>query len=265
MEMIGRVSRGSKMDQVYIPKNRAGLAIGNYVSIKPIDINISIEYAQSRKPVFYKLSNLEKIKVMIIGELLTLILANTKNVNNIIITGSFLNKGFSFNDLDILIIMEEKEGQDRLKKLIESSIGINTHIILLSNKELLEGISHDPVFEMMLSRYVSLNKIIYKKKRIINYQFLDLSLLKSKPLIDNFELLNGKEKYYLTKNMVSILFFITKKDLSDKIIDKEIEKLFGIKIERLKDNLIEKNKFVKLYQEIYNKTQNLLFTKNGSK
>ena len=40
MEIISRVSKGSKMDQIYIPKNRAGLTIGEYVVITPLSREI---------------------------------------------------------------------------------------------------------------------------------------------------------------------------------------------------------------------------------
>ena len=36
MELIGRISKGSKMDQIYIPKNRIGFSAGEYVLILPI-------------------------------------------------------------------------------------------------------------------------------------------------------------------------------------------------------------------------------------
>ena len=37
MEIIAKISKGSNMDQVYLPKNRIGFDIGNYVLIKPFE------------------------------------------------------------------------------------------------------------------------------------------------------------------------------------------------------------------------------------
>ena len=45
MEIIAKISRGSKMDQVYIPKNRGGFSIGSYVILKPIKIKKPLQPA----------------------------------------------------------------------------------------------------------------------------------------------------------------------------------------------------------------------------
>jgi len=34
MELIAKISKGSKMDQVYIPKNRIGFSAGSYVMMR---------------------------------------------------------------------------------------------------------------------------------------------------------------------------------------------------------------------------------------
>ena len=118
----------------------------------------------------------------------------------------------------------------------------------------MSGLATDPLYSLMLSKCVSKNRIIFKVKRDINYKILDLQLLKSEELIDNFDFFNGEEKYYLILNMFSITFFIQNKKLSKEIINKAIERAFGITIKEIRENLIEKDKFVKTYKEIYNKT-----------
>ena len=52
VELVSRVSKGSKMDQVYIPKNRADFAIGSYVVIKPLE-TAQIAPKEEIKPLFY--------------------------------------------------------------------------------------------------------------------------------------------------------------------------------------------------------------------
>jgi len=241
------------MDQVYIPKNRAGFSIGQYVTIMPLErLNSEKEDGKRIKPYFYNVKNLEPIKTRIIEEVFNLV---NKEINpeNIIITGSFLEKGFSFNDLDILIIDDKKIDVSLIKNKIESLTGIKTHIIVISKNELLSGLSIDPLYSLMLSKCVSKERIIFRIKRNINYKLLDLNLLKSKSLIDGFELLNGKEKYYLTFNMVAILLFISGKKLNREIVNKKIEELCKININELKENMV-KNDFLKKYKEVYNKT-----------
>ena len=262
MEIIGRISKGSKMDQIYIPKNRIGLTGGEYVLIIPLKEKIEKAAGKTRKqkfkPYFYNIKNLEPIKLRIIEEIFNLIEKKEK-FENIIITGSFLEQGFSFNDIDILLVSEKKINTETIKYEIENLIGIKTHIILLNSKSLYSGLSFDPLYILMLSKCVSSKRFIFNIKRKINYKLLDLNLLKSKSLIDNFEILNGNEKYYLILNMISILLFFQNKKLSKEIVNKEIEKLFSIKIQEIKENRIKPN-FLKKYKKIYNKTFNLIIS-----
>lgn len=250
MDLIAKISRGSKMDQIYLPKNRLGLPIGQYVSVIPL------EAKQRRKtkfkPYFYNLRNLEPLKLELIEKIFDIV--DEIHPENIIITGSFLQKGFKFNDIDVLIVKEEGRETNKIQKKIEELIQIKTHILILSAKTLNLGLSTDPLYILMLSRCVSKSRLIFKTKRKIDYKLLDLQLLKSKTLIDNFELLNGEEKYYFTMNMVSILLFIEGKKLTKEIVDKSLEGIFSVKVKELKENLVEKSTFIKKYKEIYNST-----------
>ncbi len=268
MELIGRISKGSKMDQVYIPKNRTGFFSGEYVVILPLDKKTEENRTKTKqfKPYFYNLKNLEPIKIRIIEEIFSLI-DKKLSPKNILITGSFLEHGFKFNDIDILIINEKKINFEIIKSQIENTTGIKTHILLLDNKSLISGLSSDPLYLLMLSKCVSKNRLIFNVKREINYPLLDLHLLKSKTLTDNFEILSGDEKYYFVLNMVSILLFVQGKKISKEIVNKEIEKLFSISSKEIKQNLINKQDFIKKYKESYNKTFNLIMdgVKNESK
>lgn len=254
MELIGRISKGSKMDQIYLPKNRAGLSNGQYVVITPLENKF--KQKEKIRPFFYNTKSIAPLKLMIIENIFRII-DEIKN-ENIIITGSFLEKGFKFNDIDILVIKEEKIDLKRLKEKIENEIGIKTHLILIDNKTLISGLSTDPLYILMLSKCISKKRIIIKEKRMIDYKILDFQLLKSKTLMDNFDILTGEEKYYFILNIMAILLFIQNKKLSKESVNDNIEKVFGIKIDEIKQNLIEKDKFIKKYSKIYNKTFNTI-------
>ena len=248
MELVSKISKGTKMDQIYLPKNRRGFGIGEYVIVKPLETRKVIE-----KPFFYNIKHIEPIKTDIVMEILNIINNITDRYENIIITGSFLDEGFNFNDIDIIIVTEEKLNEKYIKKSIEDTIKIKTHIIILNNKVLIEGLSIDPLYQMMLSRCITKKRFIFKVKYKINYKILDLHLLKSKLLIDNFDYLNGNEKYYLTRNMIAIFLYIHHKKVNKEIVDKEIGKLFNIRdIQEIKQNILNKDKFLKVYKKIYN-------------
>ncbi len=256
MEIIGRISKGSKMDQIYIPRNRDGFHSGQFVLITPLE-GKKEEKISRRKPIFYNVKDIEPIKLRIIEEIFELIDLEIES-KNVIITGSFLDKGFKFNDIDILIISEQKANRDSLREKIERDIGIKTHLLFLTNQELVVGLSYEPIYNVMLSKCVSEKRLIFNVKRKINYKTLDLALLKSKTLVDNFDELNGGDKHYLTFNMVSINLFVEGKKLNKENVNREIEKIFNIKMEELKDNIVDKKKFLFRFREYYDKTFNLI-------
>ena len=263
MELVSRISKGTRMDQVYIPKNRNGFDIGTYVVIKPLETEKVI-----KKPFFYNIKYIEPIKIGIIMGIFNTIGRIADKYENIIITGSFLDKGFNFSDIDIIIVSEDKLNKIQIKKSIEDMIKIKIHFIILNNKTLMEGLSIDPLYQMMLSKCIAKKRFIFKIDYKMDYKILDLHLLKSKLLINNFDYLNGIEKYYLTRNMIAIFLYIKHKKINKEIVDKEIEKLFNIKdIQEIKQNILDKNEFLRLYKKIYNNAFNKIMEniKHGTK
>lgn len=252
------------MDQIYISKNRTDFSIGSYVIIKQLK-----QEKITEKPYFYNLKNIEPIKVEIINRIFNIINKTINDYENIIITGSFLDQGFHFNDIDILLVTEEKVKEKHLKKIIEDQNKIKIHLIILSNKALIKGLETDPLYQMMISRCIAKKRFIYKVKTKFYYKILDLHLLKSNALTYSFDFLNGNEKYYLIRNTIAISLFLKHKKLNKESIGKEIKKIFNLEnTDIIKNNMIrDKKEFLKTYKEIHKETFNKLMkgVKNSSK
>jgi len=242
------------MDQVYLPKIRPpGFGVGNFVEIVP---------TQRKKINFYthNLNYLEPIKTLIKDELFDYFEA----VDNVILTGSFLEPGFNFSDVDVLLLTEGKVNPS-WKKYFQEKMGIAIHFTCLNRKSLIKGLKTDPLFQMMLSKYVIKKRELFKYQNEFNYKLLDLHLLKSKSLLTSFDLLTGKEKYKLVRNLVAINLFLKEKKLTKVLVDRHIEKTFGSGVvEQLKENLIEKS-FLKKFKKVYDQTFNDIMKKNESK
>lgn len=249
MEIISKISKGSKMDQVYIPKNRMGFSTGSYVVLKPLGTE-KIE----KKPFFYNVSTIEPIKLSLVNNIFNILSNTVENYSNILITGSFLEKGFNFNDIDIILISEDKIDAEYCEIMLNNNLGIKFHVILIDNKTLVKGLSTDPLYQMMLSRCISKNRFIYKTKPKFNYKILDLHLIQSKTLIDNFDFLTGDEKYKLVRNLISIDLFIKNKKVTNEIVDSTVRKIFGHNtVDKLKKNIlvVKKKKFLNKYKKLY--------------
>ena len=258
VELIGKISRGTRMDQIYIPKERLpGFDAGTFVLIKPV-----LE-KEKANPFYYNVPNLEPIKTVIIGEILDYF----KHFENVVITGSFLEKGFDFEDIDVILMADKKIGESNAERHFKSSLGINVHITALDHRTLLKGLKTDPLFQMMLSRFVSKKRVIFKFKNEVNYKLLDLHLLKSKALIGNFDFLVGKEKYKMARNLFAIKIFMENKKISAESINNDINGYFGKNaVENIKENLLDKG-FIDKYKKLYNETFKKIMAgiKDGSK
>lgn len=242
VNIISTISKGTKMDQIYLPKVRSpGFSIGDHVEIIP---------TKKEKVSFYThhVAQLEPLKSIIKDE----ILSYFEHAENVFITGSFLENGFEFNDIDVLVLGEpghEKSWSDHFKW----KLGLPIHIICLNRSSLVQGLQQDPLFQMMMSKYISRKRELFKYKSAFNYKLLDLHLLKSKILINNFDILAGKEKYNLVRNMLAISLFLKKKKLNKEIVDQEMEKIFGKGMpERLKWNTADKDTFLLKFRKAYN-------------
>ena len=254
MELIRKVSKGSRMNQIYIPKERMGFNVGTYVVIKPI------APTEIKQGLFsYGSLELNPLKAKI-AETIFQLITGMADIENIFIMGSFLDKGYNFNDIDIIIISKKQIEQTRIAAKITEEIGIKPHLIISDYSTLLRGISSDPLFELMMSRYVSMNRWIVKKRRTFDYKKLDLHLLKSKDFDRNFDYISGKQKYEFIRNLMAIKLFIEGKRLTHHTLDKEIHKELGIQKKELIDNMIPKEKdLIKRYNSIFKRIERLVF------
>ncbi len=229
--LTGTISKGSVMDQIYVPKIRApGFEKGVTVAITPLQSKAITEI------YCYHVQHLEPIKKVMVDE----IFSYFEHVDNVLVAGSFLEEGFEFQDIDTVVLTEKSIDNMVIKTHFKAALGIDIHLICLPLKELLKGIDSDPLFQMLLSRFVAKKRLIVPKNRTIKYKLLDLQLLESKALIDSFDFLNGRKKYKLIRNAVAIACFLDNKSLSASLVDNEIERYFGeASVISIKENTVD--------------------------
>jgi len=227
------------MDQIYVPKNRPpGLESGTYVLIAPALENEKTEL------FYYNIKKIEPIKVQIIEKIFEFI-----NAENVIVCGSFLEKGFGFEDIDVIVVKGQGKG---LKDFIWENFGLETHLIEIDYPSLRNGLNTDPLFQMLLSKFVAKERVLFKMERKINYKHMDLHLIHSNALIYAFDVLGGNEKYKLLRNSFGIKMFIENKKMDKYTLNKEIDNYFGKGfIEEVLKNTLEKKEFIKKYKKFH--------------
>ena len=247
MELVAKISKGSKMDQIYIPKNRHGLSIGSYVRIQQLETK-----QETSSYHFYHVPVLEPLKLQLMDQVVAIIDSVVPKYENILFVGSFLEPGFSFHDIDILLITEDKAPINVIKHNAFHDLHVHLDLLVLTTKTLLRGLATDPLYQMMLSKCVSKKRFLYHAKKEINYKLLDLHLLQSKALLLNFDALTGNQKYALARNMIAIQLFLQSKKITKEQVDKSLCTIFNLKtIQQLKDNLLDKKAFLTTYKKIY--------------
>lgn len=248
--LVSKISKGSRMDQIYIPRERApGLEVGTAVLVEPVAERAVQK--QKLKLYYYNVKSLEPVKVAILEKLFEHF-EQVPEVENVLVAGSFLEPGFAFEDMDILVISDRKIDAARAEEHFREALGLRTHIIAMGFKTLLKGISTDPLFEMLVSKFVAKRRVIFRAAREIKYKLLDLHLLKSELLIINFYFLTGREKYKLVRNLFAIELFLDRKKISTQSVDTEINRYFGKDaVKSIRENLVDKS-FLAKYKKLYN-------------
>ena len=255
--MIARISRGTNMDQIYLPKNRHSFPVGCHVLVKPLDT--SSRASTVMKPVLYGIKYVEPVKMSVVESVFECVEKHVGVYENILIAGSFVERGFHFHDVDILLLTEEKVDELALQRSVERVTGIKTHLIVLTVKTLVQGLSTDPLYQCMTSMCIARKRFLYKTKKRVLYKMLDLHLLKSDLMLEHFDALSGDEKYDLTRNMIAIHLFLREKRVNSDMVHAEIQKVFALReISEIRENLLEKKIFLKQYKKIYTDTFNKL-------
>ena len=175
-----------------------------------------------------------------VRKIISVIEENLKDYENIIIVGSFLDEGFNFKDIDIIIITEQKPKKE-IEKIIKEKLKIEIQIIFFNKDSFKEALEIDPIWRLMLNRCISKKRLLPLPTRKLKYKYLDAQLIKSKRLIENFDYLTGKEKYKLVRNLIAIYLFIKGGKLSEENLEKGVKKNLNTNAEDIKNNLIKKN------------------------
>ncbi|HLC96622.1 MAG TPA: hypothetical protein VJH97_04830 [Candidatus Nanoarchaeia archaeon] len=252
--LIRKISKGSRFNQIYLQKDEMGFEPGTAVLLQPVLETMSREI----EPFQYNVA-VDKIKKEVIKKIFKII-DSAGASKNILITGSFLEKGFTFEDIDIIVIDPLITDKKTLKDQIRETLGVTPHLIFIDLQILLKGIKQDPLFSLMVDRFVCKERIIFRKDKSINYKLLDVYLLKNKNLIEAFDLFTIKQRKKVIRDFVSIKLFSEDKELTAKSVEKETDRLFGKDlIDKLAAYAGEESKrrflarFKKEYRELENK------------
>jgi len=255
------VSKGSKFNQIYIPKNMEKLIeVGDEVEVKLINKSNNLFYSKGLK----KLSEFKENLIKNIFSFLN----NNFNVNYVFIVGSFLTEKIDYNDIDIVLITNETN--NKFEELIYNKLidkfNLKFHILAIAGEKFEYLLKACPLTRTMFSIFISNNQIKVNKEKIIDKKHIQFLLMMPQDLLEIK--LNSRTFFDNLRRLITIERFLNNLNLDINIINEElkikIDNRLYLKIknnEEIHNNSIDfLRKIIKIKLEKINK---MIDNKNG--
>jgi len=242
MGFVGKVSKGSVFNQIYIPKNlRWEFEAGSLVEVKLLEkrLHYSRKFAIS------------EFKEKLIKEIFSFL--ESFGVKQIIIAGSFLKEKIDYRDIDLLLVVDrrgEKFENVVYKKLIEK-LNLKFHLLFFDEESFIKLQESCPLTRSMLYYSIS-NKKIEKRGRKIDENHIKFLLMMPEDLLKIK--VNTRVFYDSLRRLVAIEKFLSSKEEDPSEINKDLKDELGVLYKEIRDNeIIEEAGIVRLRKIIQNK------------
>ena len=248
IQFIHKISKGSKFNQIYIPKEmEADFEVGDSVEVKLLKKKEKVYYSKN-------LDELSDFKEKLIKEIFS-ILNKFNEIRQIFAVGSFLTQKVDYNDIDLIVVINknknEKLEENIYNGLIEK-INLKFHIIAIQEDKLHFLEKNCPLTKSMFYYYISNKEFNPSIERNIDKNHIKFLLMMPEDLL---EINIGSKNFYDNiRRLITIERFLKKKHLSPKEINKELEsvlnKIGADVIFILKNNEQINKKIIKKLREI---------------
>lgn len=257
-KFIHRVSKGSRFNQIYIPREYEQVfQEGDIVEIRLVEKKAKLYYSKNLK-------KLSEFKEKLIKDVFYEI-SNFKEIDQVFIFGSFLTKNIDYNDIDLLIISEKEDIDKKIYHELTKKLNLKFHLISIPKESLNKQIKIDPLIRSMFYYCVSNKKIEKLLERELDEKHIRFLLMFPEDLI-RVSLDEGKVFYDVLRKLIAIEHFLKGKDIAPDMINEELEKLIDKKkLEFIKENNPLDKKMQKEIGMIIKEKINLIYKimKNG--
>jgi len=223
-----KVSKGSKFNQIYIPKEMERIVeVGDLVQIKLLEKHKELYYKNQKKLPDFK----EYLIKNIFSDL-----QRFNEIKTIFVVGSFLYETI-YNDIDIIIIIdkEKKVSEKNIENLLIKTFNQKFHVLLFSEEKLRTLIEKDPLTRIMFNNYVSNKKIDFDYKKKIDEKHIMFLLMMPEDLLELR--LPSKIFYNNLRRLITIEEFLKNKNLERQDLLNKIKKEINIKLlDKIKNN-----------------------------
>ncbi len=211
-----KVSKGSKFNQIYIPKERERyFEVGDLVEIKLLEKKVKLYYSNNLN----KQGKLSEFKEDLIRKIFSF-LSKYKEIEQIFVFGSFLTKKLDYNDIDIMLLVE-KESEKFDKEIylsLSDKFNLKFHLISIKKDNLKESLKISPLTRSMLYYYISNKEYEIPEKTEIDINHIRYLLMFPEDLL-KFNLDSSEIYYNNLRKLLTIESFLNGKDIDPKKLD----------------------------------------------
>lgn len=231
-----RVSRGSRYNQIYIPKEMESIfGVGDMVEVRLLSQSSSLKYNGR--------FNLGEFKQDIIKQIFS-VLKRIRDIEQIIIFGSFLTEEIDYHDIDIAILTNKENLEEKAYSELIKKLPLKFHVISFKLKKLNELLEFCPITRSMFYYSVSNKNIFIPKKSILKKEHIQFLLMMPQDLL-KIKILNSRAYFDSLRRLITIIQFLKNESLDPLKINLELKKLIGELYFSIKNNesLNEENYF----------------------
>lgn len=223
------VSKGSRFNQVYIPKNMENLIeVGDEVEVKLVKKCSRLYYSKGLK-------KLSEFKENLIKDMFSFFIEFT-NINSVFVVGSFLTEKINYKDIDIVLITNKinQDAEENIYNKIIEKFNLKIHILAIEEKRLRHLLRICPLTRAMFSNFVSNKPIKIPNESSIDEKHIKFLLMMPYDLLDIK--LNSRSFYDSLRRLITIERFLKNKNVDIIAINDELKKI-------TKDRLYDKMKY----------------------
>ena len=214
-KFIKNVSKGSRFNQVYVPKDMEGLIeVGDEVEVRLIKKHISLHYSKN-------LEKLSEFKEGLIKGIFSY-LNSIEGINYIFIVGSFLTEKISYNDIDIAVITELKDFEGTIYHKLIEKFDLKFHLLAMKEEKLMDLLRICPMTRAMFGNFISNKPFYMPKEKYTDKKHIKFLLMMPYDLLDIK--LSSRSFFDSIRRLITIEKFLKNKILDAGDINIEIKK-----------------------------------------
>jgi len=218
MKFVHKVSKGSRFNQIYVPKEMESVFdIGDIVEVRLLEKSLKLCYSKN-------LLKLTEFKEKLISEIFSF-LSKFKEIEQIFVVGSFLTQKIEYNDIDIVVITDNKKIEETVYNKLVDRFNLKFHVISISKKNLSSLEQICPLTRSMFYYNISNKEFNLSLDKKIDKKHIEFLLMMPEDILEIN--VNSRVFYDNMRRLITIEGFLEGKDEDPIKVDDELKILIG--------------------------------------